>query len=112
MTGAQQDNYPFAADDLETAYLGIGVSRNLSVLDKNIATALLILSERRGSASGSACKLAEGFGITEERVYASLRRLEARGLIKVIYEPDIAALIAQGDDFRANRERLGDDEES
>ncbi|MBM3091128.1 hypothetical protein GFB56_09895 [Ensifer sp. T173] len=102
------DEAPFNLDELD---LGIGVSRELNGIDKSVSAAILSLSEINGFVIAVPSRIAGGLGVSEERVRSSLKRLEAKGLIKTILEPDISALAALGDQYRARREQLVDGEE-
>ena len=82
------------SDGVDAAVRSVGMARSVSAIDKRVSIAVLHLSEAQGFTAISPERIAWGLGVTEGRVIASLRRLAARGLIRAIYQPNLAAMTA------------------
>ncbi|WP_428414516.1 hypothetical protein [Pararhizobium sp.] len=93
---------------VEEALFGLSVAARLGSLEKAVATVFLReMDGQTGSACLSARRVAEVLQSKEPRVLAALAVLQEKGLIRIIIEPNVIAMAALGDDYRAALCRMG-----
>ncbi|WP_162263926.1 hypothetical protein, partial [Ensifer sp. Root954] len=92
---------------IEEAIFGLSISRKIGHPEQAVGTSVLMaLDASGGRCTATTAQLAHSLRMGEQHVIGALRSMQGKGLLRIVIEPDVAAMARLGDDYRAAKRRL------